>query len=192
MKTIVWDVDDVLNDLMRDWLQQSWRPTHPECERTYEQIVENPPHRILGVTLKEYQESLDHFRAKGFAQMAPVSELLAWFRQYGGTFRHIALTSVPLHGAGVSANWVLQHFGQWIRSFNIVPSPREGDPSFKYDQNKADFLQWWGKADMVVDDNPTTITAVRELGIPAVLAPRPWNSSHQTLSEMLDILTQMN
>ena len=26
MLTIVWDIDDVLNDLMRDWFTESWLP----------------------------------------------------------------------------------------------------------------------------------------------------------------------
>lgn len=191
MKTIVWDVDDVLNDLMRDWLEQAWKPSHPECGLAYDQVVENPPHRVLGISLKDYQVSLDCFRSDKFAGMAPVPEALAWFHQYGNMFRHIALTSVPLAGAGVSSGWVFKHFGQWIRSFNIVPSHREGSGVFQYDQTKADFLTWWGKADIVVvDDNSTTIRAMRDLGIPAVLAPRPWNSSHQTLAEALGALVK--
>ena len=39
MKTIVWDVDDVLNDLMRDWLTQWWMPAHPETKIDYENFL---------------------------------------------------------------------------------------------------------------------------------------------------------
>ena len=31
MKTIAWDVDDVLNDCMRTWFERTWLPAHPGC-----------------------------------------------------------------------------------------------------------------------------------------------------------------
>ena len=43
MKTVIWDVDDVLNDLMRCWFEKSWLLSHPECTLTYEDLTQNPP-----------------------------------------------------------------------------------------------------------------------------------------------------
>ena len=48
MLTIVWDVDDVLNDLMAVWFRDAWLPKHAACPVRYEEITENPPHRVLG------------------------------------------------------------------------------------------------------------------------------------------------
>ena len=42
MKTIVWDVDDVLNDLMAAWFYEAWLPAHRDCTVTYAQIAQNP------------------------------------------------------------------------------------------------------------------------------------------------------
>jgi phosphoglycolate phosphatase-like HAD superfamily hydrolase len=191
MKTIVWDVDDVLNDLMRGWFEMQWRKAHPGCTLTYEQISENPPHRVLGATLAQYQESLDSFRITGFSRLPPNPVVLAWFHEHGTRFRHVALTSVPLSGAGVSASWVLKHFGSWIHSFNVVPSPRDGDSFVRHDRTKAGFLEWWGQPVIMIDDNYETIQAVRKSGFEAILVSRPWNAGGQTMEDVLASLSNM-
>jgi hypothetical protein len=188
MKTIVWDVDDVLNDLMRVWFERAWLPAHRSCTLSYGQLAANPPHEILGVSLKEYQESLDAFRRTEPGRLEPVPEVLAWFHTHGCGFRHIALSSVPLCATEVSAAWVLKHFGCWIRSFNVVPSRREGDGAIDYDQDKADFLRWWGRADIFIDDNRFNVEAACALGIESVLMPRPWNESRKSLRGTLSYL----
>lgn len=192
MQTIVWDVDDVLNDLMRSWFETFWLPSHPDCSSRYEDILENPPHRLLEVSLGEYLASLDAFRLSGAAeQLLPVPEVLAWFRQYGERFRHIALTATPLRTAPVSAVWVTHRFGRWIRSFNFVPSIREGECIPMYDKTKSDYLSWWGRADILVDDSAVNVDAARVLGIRGVLMPRPWNQSRLTIAETLESLTEL-
>ncbi len=50
MKTIVWDIDDVLNDLTRAWFETAWLPAHRECRLTYEELKVNPPHELLGTS----------------------------------------------------------------------------------------------------------------------------------------------
>jgi FMN phosphatase YigB (HAD superfamily) len=190
VKTIVWDVDDVLNELMRTWFERWWVPSHPGCPIRYDEISENPPHELLGISESEYLASLDEFRLSDIArQMTPVPEVLAWFRQYGDRFRHVALTATPLHTAPASAAWVMCHFGRWIRSFHVIPSPRQGEQIPIYDKSKEDFLHWWGKGDVFVDDSPLNVTAAKALGIQAVLIPRPWNQRQMTLTEALDVLT---
>ena len=59
MKTIVWDVDDVLNDLMREWIENWSRPARPGCTIAYHAITKNPPPRVLGISLEEYRKPLD-------------------------------------------------------------------------------------------------------------------------------------
>ena len=63
MLTIVWDIDDVLNDFMKRWFEQWWRPQKTNCKLNYNDLVENPPHNILGIDLQEYQNSIDAFRS---------------------------------------------------------------------------------------------------------------------------------
>ena len=192
MKTIAWDVDDVLNNLMRTWLENCWKRSHPDCRLDYERISVNPPDALLGVNRAEYLTSLDTFRLSESAKtMQPVPEVLAWFYQYGKYYRHLALTAVPLRAASVSAAWVMHYFGAWIRSFHLVPSPRQGEIIPDYDQTKADFLRWWGKVDILVDDNPVNVAAAGNLGIQAFLVARPWNQGRQPLAQTLDVLTEL-
>ncbi len=191
MQVIVWDIDDVLNDLMRSWFETFWLPSHPDCPFRYEGILENPPHRLLGASLDEYLTSLDAFRLSGVAeQLPPVPEALAWFRQYGDRFRHMALTAAPLRAAPISAAWVTNHFGRWVRSFHFVPSEREGECIPMYDKAKSDYLSWWGKADILVDDSAVNVDAARAIGIRGVLMPRPWNQNRLTIAETFESLAR--
>ncbi len=191
VKTIAWDVDDVLNDLMRAWFERCWMRAHPDCPLRYDQISENPPHALLGISRAEYLAALDGFRSESAGTIPPVPEVLAWFRQYGQYFRHLALTAVPLRAASVSAAWVMRHFGSWIRSFHLVPSLRQGEIIPDYDQTKEDFLRWWGNVDIFIDDNPVNVVSAQSLGIQAMLVSRPWNQGQQTLVQTLDVLTEL-
>ena len=175
MLTIAWDVDDVLNDLMRTWLEQEWRPRHAGCRVSYDELRANPPHDVLGVSLPEYLESLDEFRRTRYPELAPVLEAAAWFERHGEAYRHIAVTAVPMECAPLSAAWVMRHFGRWIRSFHVVPSKRPGIKLPAYDNTKQDFLGWLGKADIFVDDHTANVDAARRAGLRALLMPRPWN-----------------
>lgn len=192
MKTIIWDVDDVLNDLMRTWFERWWTPSHLDCPIVYDQISENPPHKLLGVSKSEYLSSLDAFRLSQIAkEMTPMPEILTWFRQYGNRFRHMALTATPLRAAPASAEWVMRHFGQWIQSYHFVPSQRQDEQIPLYDQSKEDFLCWWGKGDILVDDSPLNVGVAQTLRMQAVLIPRPWNPSRFTTVEALETLTRL-
>jgi len=190
MITIAWDVDDVLNDLMRSWLVRGWVPKHPGCILSFEQITQNTPERILNCTREEYQESLDNFRLSGeYLDLEPDRQLLSWFKQYGHQVRHIALTAVPLKAAHISAGWVMNNFGQWIRSFNFIPSLREGEQVPEYDLTKADYLKRAGNIDILVEDSPVNIAQAQVVGIKGLLLKKPWNKSNLTLK---DALTEIN
>ncbi len=186
MKTIAWDVDDVLNDLMRSWFELKWLADHPECAIHYEDITENPPARLLNAPLESYLRSLDEFRLSSlYQQMSPVKEVMSWFEKNGHTFRHIALTAVPRIAASASAQWVFKHFGSWIRTFHFVPSKREGDKMPEYGNDKGDFLKWIQKVDVLVDDSLANIQAARSAGVKGILIPRPWNNSKTSIGEVL-------
>lgn len=190
MYTIVWDVDDVLNDLMRNWFECFWMTSRKEYSLSYDDIKENPPHSILGITQNEYLASLDAYRLSEDAkQLQPNADLLRWFKEYGGNFRHIALTATPLKATDISAYWVLKHFGIWIRTYHFVPSLRDGENIPRYDNVKGEFLKWINKADILVDDNENNINEAKNLGIIGLLVTKPWNKNGYIIEEVIDILT---
>jgi hypothetical protein len=192
MKVIMWDVDDVLNDLMGEWFRKSWLPKHPECVLGYEGITRNPPQELLGVTRKEYLTSLDEFRLSSFRDLEPLVEMREWFALHGHKARHIVVTSVPIQSSSRSAEWVFTHFGRWIHSFNIVPSPRSDDPPGLGATTKADYLRaTFSRVDLVVEDNPETLESMKRQGIETVTIPRPWNGAQGTLGGALSLLSQM-
>jgi hypothetical protein len=189
MKVIMWDVDDVLNDLMGEWFMSSWMKTHPDCSLDYSMITRNPPHELFGVPKEEYLESLDAFRQNHFKDLKPLPDMQEWFSLHGHMARHIVVTSVPLKSAHCSAEWVFTHFGRWIRSFNIVPSFRPGDALETGATSKAEYIRSFSKIDIVVEDSPETLRSMEELGIRTVTIPRPWN---QSFGVTADALAQLN
>jgi hypothetical protein len=190
MLTIVWDIDDVLNDLMLTWFTDEWQPAHPECKVCYSDIKENPPHRVLGVTKAEYFASLDGYRiSDGARKMRPNSAVLEWLRRCGHGYRHMALTARPLHSIPLLAEWLFRHFGTYLRGFGVVPTRlAPGEPV--YDRDKGDFLRWFGKADLLVDDNEENIRAAETVGVRGVLYPQPWNPCSRTVEETLQSLSR--
>jgi FMN phosphatase YigB (HAD superfamily) len=190
MLTIVWDVDDVLNDLMAAWFSEEWLPVHPECALCYADLRENPPHRVLGIEKREYLASLDSFRLSPKASaMKPNAAIIEWLRRYGGQYRHVALTARPLESAPAAAEWLFRHFGIFFRCFGLVPSRLDASEPV-YDRNKADFLQWFRQADFFIDDSEDNVAAVRALGVKCLLFPQPWNGSPHTAGEVLKVLTE--
>ncbi len=186
MKTIVWDVDDVLNDLMRMWFE-TWQAEYPSCSASYDELKQNPPHVVLGITMDEYLKSLDAFRlSPSYHDMLPTREVTDWFMQNGVRFHHGVLTAVPLLAASVSAQWVFRHFGTWIRTFHFVPSGRTDKIIPQYDRNKAEFLKRMSVVDLFIDDNAMNTESVRRAGFNTLLFPRPWNENTATVMETLD------
>jgi len=189
MQTIVWDVDDVLNDLMYQWFTHCWPIEHPECQLRFNELSANPPHQVLDVTLDEYLTSLDAFRATECARnLQPNPEVLAWFGRHGPRFRHVALTARPLESAPDVAHWVMRHFGKWIRCFGVVQS-RAIEHFPVYDRTKGEYLQWLGRGDILVDDAEENILQAKSLGMQTLLYAQPWNNSALTTAELLHQLS---
>jgi hypothetical protein len=189
--TFVWDIDDVLNDLMRVWFTQEWLPGHPECRLTYSDLLENPPHRVLGIRQEEYLASLDAFRLSRKARdMQPNASILRWLQSYGARHRHMALTARPLDSIPCLSEWLFSHFGNYLRNFSVVPTRlQDGVP--RYDSNKGDYLRWFGKAGVLIDDSEENIAAARSLNIGGVLYPQPWNRNADSVDETLRHLATM-
>ncbi len=190
MLTVVWDVDDVLNDLMVQWFHYGWRIDNPDCTLPFERLTSNPPHAALGVDPGIYLESIDRFRRTERADnMIPNPEVLAWFQRSGSRCRHIALTSRPLETAPGVAHWVMRHFGAWIRCFGVVPSRPDASLPV-YDRSKGEFLAWLGRADVLIDDSTENILQAGSLGLRTLQPAQPWNASTLTMGALLQQLSQ--
>jgi hypothetical protein len=189
MLTIVWDVDDVLNDLMYQWFTHFWLAAHPDCLCRYADLNANPPHEALGVSREDYLASLDEFRRTDIAlNMRPNPEILNWLRSNGSRFRHVALTARPLESAPDVASWVMRNFGTWIRTFGVVPM-RAGESVPIYDRSKAEYLKWFRSGEILVDDSTENIDHGRALGLKTLLYPQPWNGSSLSTKTLLQTLT---
>src|ERR1035438_2708221 len=109
-KTIVWDLDDVLNNLTEAWLKLGWQAEHPECHVAFGQLCSNPPLSELNTTQTEYLASLDRFRVSDAAQkLRPNPVILEWFHRHGGQFRHHVLTARPVNSVAPGAAWLFNH-----------------------------------------------------------------------------------
>lgn len=186
MKTIIWDVDDVLNDLIYSWFKEYRRVYDPNSNLSYHDLIQNPPHEILGITLNEYKLSLDNYRnsEKG-RNLKPNEQIINWLRKDGAKFRHIALTARPKQTIPFLAEWIFHHFGDWIRTLSFIPSYREDEKLPVYDKTKTDFIIWLGKADYFIDDSEENIKAAEEIGITSFLFPQPWNDGKLTVEKIL-------
>jgi hypothetical protein len=189
---VIWDVDDVLNELMREWFDEWWRPRHPECVHRYPDIAANPPHSVLGITEATYLSSLDAFRQERFAKLSPRPDVLEWFSEHGHRGHHVALSAPPESFAHLSAAWVIQHFGRWIRTFAFVPA-RRGRPDIADARiAKGDYLEWLGHGDVFLDDREANVEGARALGMKGIVVPQPWNtSSYGSMRAALQDLTAL-
>jgi phosphoglycolate phosphatase-like HAD superfamily hydrolase len=188
MRTIVWDVDDVLNNLAEHWLRQ-WRAEHPAVSVDYASLSKNPPHELLSISFETYLKSLDLIRdsVDAHEQLTPNPQILEWLRQHGHRYRHLALTARPAHTVGPAAAWVLRHFGEWIRTVAFVPTRKP--PAWPdYDLTKAGYLQWLNLDAILIDDSATNVMEVKAKGLDAMLFPQPWNPGAPSVPELLNQL----
>jgi hypothetical protein len=174
--TVVWDVDDVLNDLMGAWLDRAWALDHPDRRIELADVRANPPHELLGLRLEAYLASLDAFRiGDGYASMAPNPVVCRWLEANGGRCRHVALTATAFRAAPTTAAWVLRHFGRWIREFAFLPAERPGEDLPRFDADKGAWLARLDGPAVLIDDSPANLDAAVRAGAGAIRWPQPWN-----------------
>jgi FMN phosphatase YigB (HAD superfamily) len=184
--TVVWDVDDVLNDLLAAWLAQVWASEHADRPIAYADVRANPPHEFLRIERGAYLASLDDFRTGGgYAAMAPNPRVLAWLEANGERCHHVALTATAFRAVPTTAAWVLRHFGRWIREFAFVPAERPGETLPRYDEDKGAWLARRGVTVVLVDDGLGNLASAAAAGAATVRWPQPWNGAIGTQDEAL-------
>ena len=191
MITVAWDVDDVLNDLMWAWFHQEWVPAHPECPLHYADIRRNPPHEVLGISISDYLSSIDAFRISEKAgRLRPRLEVIDWLQSQGSSCLNVAVTARPTDSLPEMSHWLFRHFGSHIRALGIVPVRlKAGEPV--HHRSKGEFLRWFGKIDVLVDDSQENIDSAESSGVRGILFPQPWNSGNKTVQDTLHLLSEM-
>ena len=192
-KLIVWDLDDVLNEFTRDWLQLAWKDEHPECESAYDDLHTNPPLQALGTTLPEYLESMSRFRLSiEGATSTPNWTVHEWFKEHGSRFRHTVLTARRGQSAVVADAWLKVNFGQWIDGIHSAPEARPQHFLSDIARKKADWIRHSG-ATVFVDDSQLNMETAAAAGIRSLLFPQPWNYRAISFAQqdVLDELTRL-
>jgi hypothetical protein len=188
---IIWDLDDTLNELMKEWLV--WRSSDAPVNATavdFASIRENPPHRLLHMDLRDYLASLDRFRNSSAArEMRPVQLVAEWFEKHGFAFEHHVVTARPVATVPAAAEWVFRHFGRWVRHFHFTPARRANEDVPDSGASKRDIISQFSRADFFVDDSADNLEAARGLVGQVLLVPQPWNGGGGTIAEVLDALT---
>jgi hypothetical protein len=191
MITIAWDMDDVLNNLVWAWFHGEWLPSHPDCRLRYQDLVENPPHRILGIGQREFLELIDAFReSEKAANLTPNREILDWLAAYGARCLHVVLTARPTGSLPQMSHWLFRHFGSYVRALGVVPVRLKPDEP-AYHKSKGEFLAWFGNVDVMVDDSEENLRSTEASGVRGIVFPQPWNSSRGTVYDALQLLTDV-
>jgi hypothetical protein len=172
MLHIVFDVDDVLNNLMYSWLQNFNKSKKTNIK--YKELIYNPPYEIIGIDKLIYLNSLDYFRYYYYEDLTPNQKILDWFKENEHKAYFSVLTSTPGAYASIVSNWVFKYFSQWIRTFAFIPSDREGIKLPMYDKLKADWL-YRNHADIFIDDSYINCLDAVYLGVQSFCLKQPWN-----------------
>jgi hypothetical protein len=190
---VVWDIDDVLNDLSSEWaasvgvsLSESAAPTGDVGSWI----------RSQGVDHVDYLASLDAFRARQYGNLDPNPMVLAVLHEWSGLrVTHVAMTATPLSAQSVVAEWVMRCFGQWFRAVWFCPSQRQNDPPGLEYAMKGEVLHNLGVPSLLIDDCMPNLESLTP-GDRGLLYPRPWNSARNappiTASLIHGELTMLN
>lgn len=187
MLHIVFDIDDVLNNLMVwyvEWLYLADEYKGSKIE--YKDIIKNPPHDIFGFSKEKYLQTLDKFRIMMFHTLKPNPIVLDWLKDNGSKAYFSVLTATPSCCAYISANWIMEYFKNYIRTFAFIPSKRENAKDIIYDKTKADWLRR-NRADIFIDDSEQNVNEAEAKGIKSYLVKQPWNSGENLETILGDV-----
>lgn len=175
MKTICWDVDNVLNNLIEEWLIYYKYVNLGKYDHIkFNQLLHYNLYNSLNITEKEFIESLDYFTINYYKTLKPNKVILNWFTLYGHLTHNIVLTAFPLRYIEISAQWVLKYYGQWIRSYAFTPLEIRED-TIIYDKTKSDYINRMGNIDIFIEDSEKNI--LNSQATNNLILKRPWNNS---------------
>lgn len=173
---VAWDVDDVLNDLTHQWASWSGvdlNEPHPPTGDSATWLS------TFGFQQADYLASLDAFRSESYGSLDPnplIGDLLENWPSPHTT--HIALTATPLFAQSIVAEWVMRHFGRWLRGVWFCPSMRPSDPPGTPMVSKGAVLARFAGHAVLIDDSVVNLETVARPA-KALMYPRPWNSSNR-------------
>jgi len=176
---IIWDFDDVLFPLTESWFAHRGKQMQSQIT-SFTEIIENPPHTLMGITIEAYLESLDSFRISNEAQeILPHKDIQNWFAMFGSDYNNEILTARPLHTLDAAKEWVARHFPNYFQGFGFVPSPRPGVDISGYPASKRAFIEEVGlKPQYFIDDKAKTVADIAQIpGVKSILYPAPWNAA---------------
>jgi hypothetical protein len=173
---VAWDVDDVLNDLTHQWA--SWSGVdlsepHPPTGDSATWMS------TFGLKQADYLASLDAFRLELYGSLDPNPMIQTLLENWPSPHEtHIALTATPLFAQSIVAEWVMRHFGRWLRAVWFCPSQRLSDPPGTPVVSKGAVVGRFSGRAVLIDDSIVNLETVAEPA-KALAYPRPWNSSHR-------------
>jgi len=190
MVIVAWDVDDVLSELVREWI----RFKQPAVK--YEDIVCELPDLRWGYagTQAEFLAELDDVKQNHHHEFRPCAAVLDWFRTTGHLAEHVAITSAPRFLMPVMSEWVFRMYGEWIYTVHCMPSKRPNveDHPYFIGNSKGRFLRdhyFNQRPVLLIDDLSHNIQSAHDHGIPCVTFPQPWNGSKESVGAALERVT---
>ena len=173
----IWDVDDVLNNLTKDFINYI-TPSIP-----YETILNPNIHDSLGLSQDDYLYELDNFRRREYLNLKPNLDLTNFIKSRKNSM-HYVLTSVPHEFIEISFCWVKRNFDKTFFGYLFAPSRREnGNLKMPIKRDHLNNLNLFGRKTFFIDDNPYNFINIDNTSITKVLWPQPWNSSGKSLKK---------
>jgi len=185
---LIWDVDDVLNDLTIRVLEELGVVNTGPVTSSFS----NPRDYVLSLGYEEdtYLTCLDNVRRNVFHELKPNAEIQSWLQEHGSKYSHMALTSTPLQFCSNSASWVFAHFSHWIDSFGCTPSPRPTDPKGMRYRTKAEYLTRLSTPYILIDDTVSNLEQIDPINGFGLQFPTRWSST-QTIPECLQSISAL-
>lgn len=190
---VVWDIDDVLNPLMEDWLEHQKSIERIDASLTYDSLIDPDFSRTLNWGRNRFLESLDEFRLQSQSKLLPNQMIQNWFaNQSKNQIRHVALTATPRIVSEISKKWLQVNFGSHITDYFLAPSARDNDNLPR--MTKLDFYRQFTsdfERVIAIDDRPDNLKNARTAGASTLCWPQPWNDSLLDSEETLKALSRI-
>lgn len=180
----VWDVDDVLNDLTKEFIKEYYP------KKAFDSLVDANIYKCLEIKESEYLSRLDDFRQKKYLDLQPNREIIDFIKERSNSLHYI-LTAVPHVHIQTSFDWLVKNFNSLFYGFFFAPSPRPKDEKkiiTKFDHLKN--LNSSCNKVYFIDDNPKNFLETSK-DIKKILWPQPWNRYAYLSSESRNSLDKI-